>query len=136
MIASNLAAPAHQSLDDADQIAAHGAADAAVVHLEYFLVGADDEIIVDADLAELVDNDGIAAAVLFGENAVQQRRLSGAEIAGDDGDGNFVGQCVSPRAPTLPSPARGRSWLRKAESDEGAVTWLKLPGDPHRSCSA
>ena len=34
----------------------------------------------------------IAAAVLFGEDAVEQRRLAGAEIAGDDGDGNFVGQ--------------------------------------------
>ena len=50
------AAPAHQPLDDANEIAAHGAADAAVVHLEDFLVGADDEIIVDADLAELVDD--------------------------------------------------------------------------------
>ena len=101
------AAPAHQPFDDADQIAAHGAADAAVVHFEDFLVGADDEIVVDADLAELVDDDRVAAAVLFGEDAVQQRRLAGAEIAGDDGDGNFVGQRFSPCA-FLPSPTSGR----------------------------
>ena len=101
------AAPAHQPLDDADQIAAHGAADAAVVHLEDFLVGADDEIIVDADLAELVDDDRVAAAVLFGEYAVQQRRLAGAEIAGDDGDGNFVGQSVPPRTPLSLLPPAG-----------------------------
>jgi len=29
------------------RFAAHGAADAAVVHLEYFFVGADDEVVVD-----------------------------------------------------------------------------------------
>ena len=46
----------HQALDDADEVAAHGAADAAVVHLEHFLVGADDELVVDADLAEFVDD--------------------------------------------------------------------------------
>src|SRR6516165_3306686 len=47
-----LALPAHQPVDDAHEIAAHGAADAAVVHLEHFLVGADHEVVVDADLAE------------------------------------------------------------------------------------
>ena len=46
----------HQPLDDADEVAAHGAADAAVVHLEHFFVRADDELVVDADLAELVDD--------------------------------------------------------------------------------
>ena len=53
-----LALALQQPFDDADQIAAHRAADAAVVHLEDFLVGADDEIIVDADLAEFIDDDG------------------------------------------------------------------------------
>ena len=48
----------HQAFEDADQIAAHGAADAAVVHLEDFLVGIDHEVVVDADLAELVFDDG------------------------------------------------------------------------------
>ena len=56
----------HQTFHDADEVAAHGAADAAVVHLKYFLVGADDEVVVDADLAELVDDDGVALAVRFG----------------------------------------------------------------------
>ena len=79
----------HQALDDADQVAAHGAADAAVVHLEHFLVGADDQVVVDADLAELVDDHGVALAVVLGEDAVEQRGLAGAEIAGEDGDGDF-----------------------------------------------
>ena len=58
-----LALALHQPLDDADEIAAHGAADAAVVHLEHFFVRADDELVVDADLTELVDDDGVAFAV-------------------------------------------------------------------------
>ena len=77
----------HQARHDADQVAAHGAADAAVVHLEHFLVGADDEVVVDADLAELVDDHGVLLAVLLREDAVQQGGLPGAEVAGEDGDG-------------------------------------------------
>jgi len=80
----------HQALDDADEIAAHGAADAAVVHFKNFFVGADDKIIVDADLPELVDDDGELPAVILGEDAVQERRLAGAEIAGQHGHGDFV----------------------------------------------
>ena len=80
----------HQTLDDADKVAAHGAADAAVVHLEHFFVRADDEFVVDADLAELVDHDRVALAVRLAQNAVEQRCLAGAEIAGEDGDGNFI----------------------------------------------
>ena len=80
-----------QALDDPDQIAAHGAADAAIVHFEHFLVGADDEIVVDADFAEFIDDDGELPAMVLGENAVQKRRLAGAEIAGEHGDGNFFG---------------------------------------------
>ena len=73
------------------EVAAHGAADAAVVHLEHFLVGADDEVVVDADLAELVDDDGVLLAVRLGQDAVEQRGLAGAEIAGQHGHGYFVG---------------------------------------------
>ena len=47
------AGPAQQLVQDADQVDAHGAADAAVVHLVDFLVGFHDQIVVDADLAEL-----------------------------------------------------------------------------------
>ena len=84
-----LALAAHQALDDADQVAAHGAADAAVVHLEHFLVGADDQLVVDADLAELVDDHGVFLAVRLGQDAVEQGGLAGAEIAGQHGDGHF-----------------------------------------------
>ena len=80
----------HQPLDDADEVAAHGAADAAVVHFEHLFVSADDELVVDADLAELVHDDRVALAMRFAQNAVEQGRLAGAQIAGKDGDGNFL----------------------------------------------
>ena len=86
-----LALAPHQALDDADQVAAHGAADAAVVHLEHFLVGADDQLVVDADLAELVDDHGVFLAVRLGQDAVEQGGLAGAEIAGQHGDGELFG---------------------------------------------
>ncbi len=85
-----LALAPHQAFDDPDQVAAHGAAHAAVVHLEDFLVGADDEVVVDADLAEFVDDDGELLPMGLGQDAVEQRGLAGAEIAGEHGDGNLV----------------------------------------------
>ena len=82
---------AEQCAHGADEIAANRAADAAVRQLNHFLVAADDEITVDADLAEFVDDNGVSAAVGAGENTVQQRGLAGAEVAGEDGDGNLFG---------------------------------------------
>lgn len=82
------AGTAHQAFDDADQVAAHRATDAAIVHLVDFLVRLDDQVVVDADFAEFIDDDRIFLAVIFGENAVEQRRLAGAEITGEHGNGN------------------------------------------------
>ena len=86
------AGPLHQPLDDADEVAAHGAADATVVHLEDVFVGLDDQVSVDANLAEFVDDDGVLLAVRLRKDAVEERRLAGAEIAGKDGHGDtFTG---------------------------------------------
>src|SRR6185369_14075730 len=85
-----LAFPSHQPVDDAHEVAAHGAADAPVVHLEHFFVGVHHQLVVDADLAELVDDHGVLLAVRFGQDAVEQRGLAGAEIAGKHGDGDFL----------------------------------------------
>jgi hypothetical protein len=79
----------HQSFDDADQVATHGAADAAVVHLEHFLVGVHHEVVVDAELTEFVHDHGVFLAVLLAENPVEQSGLAGAEIAGEHGDGHL-----------------------------------------------
>ena len=74
--------PAHQTLDHADQVAAHSAADAAIVHLVNLFVGFDDQIVVDADLAEFIDNHCVTFAVRFGQNPVEQGGFTSAEIAG------------------------------------------------------
>src|SRR5262249_11550778 len=81
----------HQAFHDAHEIAAHRAADAAIVHLEHFLIGADDEVVVDADFTEFVDDDGVFLAVILRQDAVEQRGLAGPEIAGQHGHGNFGG---------------------------------------------
>ena len=81
----------HQAGEHPDQVAAHRAADAAVVHLEDLFIGPDHQVVVDADFAEFVDDHRIAFAMLLGEDAVEQGGLAGAEIAGQDGDGSFRG---------------------------------------------
>ena len=76
-----------QLAKDAHQIAANGAADAAVVHLDdLFGSAVDDQIVVDALFAELVLDNGDTLAVAFAQNAVEQRGLSGAEKAGENRD--------------------------------------------------
>src|SRR5262249_5064198 len=87
-----LALSPHEAVNDSHEIAPNGAADAAVVHLEYFLIGIDDKLVVDADFAEFVDDDGEFLAMRFGQYPVKQRGLSGAEIAGEHGDGDFGGR--------------------------------------------
>ncbi len=74
---------AHQRAEDADQVPAHGAADAAVVHLEDLFFGVDDQSVVYTDLTELVFDHGDALAVFFGEDPVEQRGLAAAEEAGE-----------------------------------------------------
>src|SRR6185295_7823138 len=69
-------------------IATDRAADAAVRGFEDFLFRADDELMVDPDLAELVLDDRDSLAVTFGQDAIQQRRLARAEKACEDGDRN------------------------------------------------
>ena len=80
----------HQVPEDADEIAAHRAADAAVVHLKDFLVRLHDEFVVDPDFAEFVFDHGDAFTVLRGEDVVEQRGLPRAKEAGEDGDGDAI----------------------------------------------
>jgi hypothetical protein len=106
----------HEPCDDAHQIAAHGAADAAVVHLEDFLVRADDEIVVDVGFAEFVDDDRVFPAVVLGEDAVEERGLAGAQIAGQHGDGNLahVDPRKKARAAARPIPRNAAAPVRCA----------------------
>jgi len=53
----------HKTLDNANEVAADSATDAAVVHLEHFFIRADNKFVVDTDLAEFVDHDRVTLAV-------------------------------------------------------------------------
>src|SRR5688572_14717676 len=76
-----LVAALQELSQDADQVAAHRAADAAVVGFEQLLFRADDELGIDADLAELVLDDRDPLAVLLRQDAIQQGGFSGAKKA-------------------------------------------------------
>ena len=79
----------HQARQDPDQVAAHRAANAAIVHLKDLFVGTDDQVIIDTDLAKLIDDHRITLAVILREDAVEQGGLTGAEIAGQNGNGGL-----------------------------------------------
>ena len=73
-----------QRLDGIDQIAAHGAADAAAFQQHRILEGGLDQQMIEADLAEFVDDHrGVGHAGML-EQPVQQRRLAAAEKASDE----------------------------------------------------
>jgi hypothetical protein len=55
--------PLDEVAEDADEVASHGATDAAVVRLEDLLLGVEDQGVVDAYLAELVLDHGDPLAV-------------------------------------------------------------------------
>src|SRR2546421_114166 len=48
----------HQIAQDTDQITAHGAANAAIVHLKDFFFGSNDQILVNTNLPKLILNHG------------------------------------------------------------------------------
>ena len=70
------------------------AAQAAIGEFDDVLLGAGviaaafEDFAVDADVAELVDDDGEPAALRVRQHVADQRRFAGAEKAGDDGAGN------------------------------------------------
>ena len=87
------------------ELVRHRAAQAAIGELDDVLLrtggiaAALEDLAVDADIAELVDDDGEPPALRIGEHVADQRRLAGAEKAGDDGAGHAserVGHQASP----------------------------------------
>ena len=86
--AIKLIAPLHQPGQDADQIPAHRAADASIVHFEHFFIGIHDQVVIHAQFAEFIDHDREFLAVIFSQDAVQQRGLAGTKIAGQHGYGH------------------------------------------------
>ena len=76
-----------------DQIVADVAADTAVGEADDVAIAldADNEVGVDVDRAEVVDQDSDAKTVIAGEDAVQQRRLAGAEESRQHGEWDGFG---------------------------------------------
>lgn len=81
-------APLQELPEDAYQVPTHLAADAAVAGFEDLLFGADHELVVHADLTELVLDDGNPPAMLRSEDAVEERGLPGTQEACEHGDRN------------------------------------------------
>ncbi len=71
-----------------DQLAAHGAAQAAIGKLDDGIARRLDQKVVDADLAEFIDDHRRVVHGRILQDPVEKRRLSRAEKAGDDGDRN------------------------------------------------
>ena len=88
-----LVASFEQLPEDAQQVAAHRAADAAVVGFEDLLFGTDDELVVDTDLAELVFDHRDTLTVVFGEDAIEERGFSRPQKSRQDGDGHPFRVC-------------------------------------------
>ena len=86
-----------QLLDGRQEVVGHGAADAAVGELDDVVLragrdaAARQELAVDAELAELVDDEREAAAVGVAQQMPDHGGLAGAEEAGDDGGGDLGG---------------------------------------------
>ena len=79
---------AEQIAQTADQITSDATAETAVVQLKDLFVGAHDELIVDANGAKLVDDDGAFVAVLLREERIEQRGLACSKKAGQNRDWN------------------------------------------------
>jgi hypothetical protein len=98
---------------DPNQVTAHRAADASVVHFHDLLaLVLHQQFVVDTGFAELVLDHGDAVAVLFLQDAVEQGGLAAAQEAGEDGDGGLHGALhraasVPGRAECPPSARRG-----------------------------
>ncbi len=89
------------------QIGAGDAAQAAVADEHGLLGGVAHQRVVDADGAEFVDDDGGAGAFGRLQKAADQRRLAGAEKAGDDGHRNLGAALAFEPAPERACLARG-----------------------------
>ncbi len=86
----DLAGEPQDAAQRVDEIVVDRAADAAVAQLDHVGIGGDDQLVVDADVAELVDDDRGAHALLAGQDVIEQRGFAAAEEASDDSRGQAL----------------------------------------------
>ena len=76
-------APFEEAAQSARQVFADGAAQTAARQFEHAALDKVDEVMIDCDLADLIDDDSGIGERRRGERAAQQRRLAAAEKAGE-----------------------------------------------------
>ena len=81
-----LVAALHEVPQDADQIPAHRATNAPVVHFKQLLLGIDDQFMVDANLAKFIFDHRNPESVFLPQNAIQESGFPGPKEAGKNGD--------------------------------------------------
>src|SRR4029077_8593709 len=120
-----------QRLHGWDEILGHGAAQAAVRELDDILLGAAfdaaalQHLAVDADAAELIDDDGEPLAPRRLEQMAEKRGFARAEEAGDDGrrDAGSVGHSAASLAGLKVAGKRAITLVcREAGRPEGSTT--------------
>jgi hypothetical protein len=79
-------APAQQVLKGGDEIAAHRATQAAGRQQDHAVIDGLDEKMIEADLAELVDDDDGVGKGRIAQKTVQEGRLAGAKEPREDGE--------------------------------------------------
>ena len=77
-------------MQGADEVAPHGAAHTAVVHLKKLFTGTVDQIGVNADGAKLIDDDSVALAVVAAQDVVEQCGLARTQVAREHRHGDAL----------------------------------------------
>ena len=79
--------PLHEQVAQAArEVATDTAAEAARIEQDDVVVDLVDQVVVDADLAEFIDQHGSIRHRRLLQQVIEQRRLAGTEEAGEDGD--------------------------------------------------
>ena len=87
------------------------------------------DLAIDADVAELVDDEGEAPAIGGAQQMLDQAGLAGAEKSGDDGGGNLGGHAAPSFMQVLSFRVRGRPAARKkTRSASGRHGLVEAPG--------
>ena len=101
-----------------DEVLADGTADAPAVGRDQALHTTDDQILIDTDLAGFVLDDRDAKVGCSAQDAVEQGRLAGTEIARQNGDRNLAGRRHEDYLNPAAGPNRRRIDKRRSAVDK------------------
>ena len=118
-----------------EQLAVDRAADAAIAQLHHVFAGGDDQVVIDADFAKLIYQNGGFEPLLVAEDVVQQGGFTGPKKAGDDRDRQAGLAQGRPRGVRFSDGATGagtgcRSRLCRCPRSRAGHTYLKKAISP------